>query len=195
MDQSVQALQQLTRYKGWIVLSSGQKVCDQDRAEEFVRADELEAVLAALPNQTPIDVSGLAVRIANALFTDGTGVKASRLALKTFNDADLGGWGFDPATRQIERVLRDLAALPLVGGPPAVHCTLPAVHYWQGDPDPNQRCLCGVKTWAQREGLSSTGYKTLHAFVEGPAPSVYGRETDATHFVGGPARPAGGTQT
>lgn len=45
----------------------------------------------------------LAERIADALFTAGNGEKAWRLALKTIDERELGGWGREPAIRQIRR--------------------------------------------------------------------------------------------
>lgn len=47
----------------------------------------------------------LAERITDALFTAGNGEKAWRLALKTIDERELGGWGREPAIRQIGRVL------------------------------------------------------------------------------------------
>jgi hypothetical protein len=47
----------------------------------------------------------IAEQIVDALFTMSNGDKAWRIELKTMDDRGLGGWGREPAIRQVERVL------------------------------------------------------------------------------------------
>lgn len=48
----------------------------------------------------------LAEAIASDLFTSGGGQRAERLALIDAEKRDLGGWGLEPATDRIERMIR-----------------------------------------------------------------------------------------
>lgn len=51
------------------------------------------------------DAKALAEKIATALFTDFKGGIASRLQVRGENEQDLGGWCFEAARDQIEKVL------------------------------------------------------------------------------------------
>lgn len=55
-----------------------------------------------------LHVQALAQRIADRLFTDGSGEKANRLVMSRSDGKLLGGWSKGPAADQIVNVLREV---------------------------------------------------------------------------------------